>query len=286
MVGHDFGHQGKTNHELGCSQEEITAAWLAAQVANELLPEQIALLTGWVIGTDPACVASNHLAYEASPEDEHLLIQVLINEADIAASLMPDLALVLTRDLLQERGLSYQQDAEVRDFYESFKSQARVSSPAGMRLLKGQTLLPAGPLTEGTQKLLFQGTFPASVKAIGDARAEVMLALGNVSIQAQSKVDVEIALGEVLQNIVRHGDFNHTHDKKIYIEVFQLALNLMIQVTDTAHPVKDLGFLNLHHLASEKGGMGLDFIRKTASKYLIFTLERGNIHQLEFSDLL
>ncbi|MEY4317095.1 MAG: hypothetical protein RI902_903 [Pseudomonadota bacterium] len=283
MAGHDFGHQGKTNQQLGHSQEEITAAWLQAEVAAHLSTEQISRLTTWVMGTDPALVAANHAAYEASPKDVDVLLQVLINEADIAASLLPEFALGLTRQLLQERGLPDQDASEVQAFYAGFRSHARVSSFAGKRLLMSEPTMDG---LGGAGQRLFQGSFDASPTAVGVARAEVMQALAQLKIQEPSRLDIEIALGEVLQNIVRHADFSQKPVRKFDIEAIQNRPNLIIRVTDSAQPLADLKFLSQQHAASEKGGMGLALIHKISSKYSIQPLKEGNLYQLNFQDLI
>lgn len=283
MAGHDFGHQGKTNQQLGCSQEEITAAWLKEEVAEHLSTEQVNRLTSWVMGTDPALVAANHAAYAASPKDVDVLIQVLINEADIAASLLPEFALGLTRQLLEERGLSHLDASEVQAFYEGFLAHARVSSPAGKRLLMAEPKLAGW---DGAGQSLFQGCYAVSPAAVGVARAEVMQALAQLNMHASSRLDVEIALGEVLQNIVRHADFSQKPVRKFDIEAIQNRQNLSLRVTDSAQPLTDLGFLSQQHAASEKGGMGLALIQKVTSKYSIYPLKEGNLYELYFEQLI
>jgi anti-sigma regulatory factor (Ser/Thr protein kinase) len=283
MAGHDFGHQGKTNQQLGCSQEEITATWLQAEVAECISTEQLSRLTDWVIGTDPALVAANHAAYAASPKDVDVLLQVLINEADIAASLLPEFALGLTRQLLLERGLSYQNESEVQAFYEGFLVHARVSSPAGKRLLMAE---PKHVDWYGAGQTLFHGSYDVSPAAVGVARAEVMQALARLAVHEPSRLDVEIALGEVLQNIVRYADFSQKPMRKFDIEAIQNHQNLSLRVTDSAQPLIDLGFLNHQHAASEKGGMGLTLIHKITSKYSISALKEGNLHELFFEGLI
>jgi hypothetical protein len=140
MVGHDLGHQGKTNKELQAKQEELTADWVVRCCLPGLSLEAIAQIRRFIQFTDPAVVRLNHFAYRKKPNDENLLLQVLINEADIAASLVPHLAGELTKALLKERGNPAPSSQEVSALYADFKTGCLLSSDAATQLLSANAL--------------------------------------------------------------------------------------------------------------------------------------------------
>jgi hypothetical protein len=135
MAGHDLGHQGKTNLQLQTNQESITADWVVRRCLDGLSTEHKSQIRKLIEFTDPSKVRQTHLAFRKSPTDQRLLLQILINEADIAASLVPDLAPSLTRALLIERGIELPTNQEVRELYEAFEKQCMVSSDAAIALL-------------------------------------------------------------------------------------------------------------------------------------------------------
>lgn len=140
MVGHDLGHQGKTNKELQTKQEEITADWVVRCCLTGLPPATSAQIRRFIELTDPAVVRLNHFAYRKKTSDEDLLLQVLINEADIAASMVPQLAPDLTRALLRERGNLTPSAQDVALLYGEFKKSCVLSSDAAQLLLSANAL--------------------------------------------------------------------------------------------------------------------------------------------------
>lgn len=142
MVGHDLGHQGKTNKELQTKQEEITADWVVRCCLAGLPATQSSQIRRFIELTDPAVVRLNHFAYRKKANDENLLLQVLINEADIAASMVPQLAVDLTRALLKERGNPSPSAQEVAELYAEFKKSCVLSSDAAQLLLSPKALGP------------------------------------------------------------------------------------------------------------------------------------------------
>ena len=138
MAGHDLGHQGLENDALGgdSAQERLTAARLAEGAWRSLPPETLKLATELVIGTDPALVPKNHADHRLADVFNHrALLQVYINEADIAASLLPELGRELTRALLQERGEMAPVSEAIDHAYRNFRLHACVSSAAGRALI-------------------------------------------------------------------------------------------------------------------------------------------------------
>jgi hypothetical protein len=88
-----------------------------------------------ILGTDPALVAANHARFASNPSADPVdLLQVYINEADIAGSLHPSLAMAQTEALLIERN-EPSSESHARSTYAAFISMATVSSSPGRLLL-------------------------------------------------------------------------------------------------------------------------------------------------------
>jgi hypothetical protein len=137
MAGHDLGHQGRTNEELGSpgEQERQTLARLIEGAWRGLKPADLDLASRLLLGTDPAVVEDNHRRFEQSAAESRVdLLQVLINEADIAGSLHPHLAEGLTMALLKERGQIECKDSAAA-MYTAFRARTLVSSVPGRCLL-------------------------------------------------------------------------------------------------------------------------------------------------------
>lgn len=137
-----------------------------------------------------------------------------------------------------------------------------------------------------TPKRLFHGNYACEVPCISVARTEVVQALGRGGrISKQHLVDFEIALGELLQNIVRHeictGATCH-----FSIDLTVSGLDVSVTVTDTCEVLKDVSFLDAERSPTENGGMGVRLIQKIASKYTITTDELTNKHSLRFDNFL
>ena len=127
-VSHDLCHQGKTNKELQASQEELTANTVTMKLKEYLSEKELVTIKKLIIGTDPLLVYDNHRQYLQEPLDIYLYLQVLINEADIFASLLPVLDIKLTKSLLQERGTKNPTAFEISELLVAFKSQAMIST--------------------------------------------------------------------------------------------------------------------------------------------------------------
>ena len=137
-----------------------------------------------------------------------------------------------------------------------------------------------------TAQRLFKGEYPCDVHRISGARTEVVQALGREGrVSRQHLIDFEIALGEVLQNIVRHEKCTHT-PCHFSIELACSQLDLHVTVTDTCDLLQDVSFLDLAHVATENGGMGVRLIKNIVSKYNISSEKRTNKHSLVFSNFL
>ena len=131
MAGHDLYHEGKTNDQLKVPQEEVTARLLEESCLFLLTAQQKKKVLNWIVGTNPDQVLSNHVIFKKQNKNCENLIQILINESDIAASLNPSLSFGLTRSLLIERGAINPSSEEINKLYKDFVSNAHISSVAG-----------------------------------------------------------------------------------------------------------------------------------------------------------
>jgi anti-sigma regulatory factor (Ser/Thr protein kinase) len=128
--------------------------------------------------------------------------------------------------------------------------------------------------------------FLAKPTEVGLARSWVIDGLkANPKITPHRLIDIEIALGEVLQNIVRHqfasGALPGTF--KIHWKL-EPDTCLSIQIFDNGASLTDLGFLTKVHEKSDKGGFGIYLINKLVDSYQISTSDNGNFHYLVFKN--
>jgi anti-sigma regulatory factor (Ser/Thr protein kinase) len=95
--------------------------------------------------------------------------------------------------------------------------------------------------------------------------------------------NIKIALGEVLQNIIRHGYKNNLNEENfIDIECQQDQDRLTFILRDFAEPCKPDSFLNKEFIPNENGHMGLSIIRKLTDEFSIKPLQDGNETKLVF----
>ncbi len=96
------------------------------------------------------------------------------------------------------------------------------------------------------------------------------------------RMDVTIALGEVLQNIVRHG-FNMTPgpEASFWISIRGNLQHLQITVEDNAPPSDPKSWRQNHRCAHE-GGHGIRLINGVVERAIYTPLSNGNRVQLWF----
>lgn len=95
------------------------------------------------------------------------------------------------------------------------------------------------------------------------------------------EMDVSIALGEVLQNIVRHGFMARRESGFFVLRLKATDLHLYIEVIDDALPSDPATWL-ASHKPSHEGGHGLRLIRSIAHKVDFVPLKKGNSACLYF----
>jgi len=125
--------------------------------------------------------------------------------------------------------------------------------------------------------------FQGMPKSLENARLSVSQYLHACTLFTNNQIiDTEIALGEVLQNIVRYGYSGGDPKKAIRIQITQRDSLLIFEIKDFAEPIRDLGFLTKSYAPSEYGKMGINLIKKIASIYTIDAETDGNLHTLIF----
>ena len=124
ILVHDLGHRGLSYRDPnGVSHEEESVRLLKNTAINELSNEQQALIIKLVLGTTPASLLEVNSRYLEHPDNEGFLMQSLINDADIAASFIPNLAYLLTKLILLELGSTNPSENEIESAYQDFRSQ-------------------------------------------------------------------------------------------------------------------------------------------------------------------
>ena len=122
-------------------------------------------------------------------------------------------------------------------------------------------------------------TFDANPKDLFAAREFVRTSLASLNINNQS--DIVIAVGEALQNIVRHAYANTTPG---HLSVIIKRDENIVEITihDDAPTGNPEVFLSKKYSPSESGGMGIQLINKIALEFVIHPHKDGNTTILKF----
>jgi len=122
------------------------------------------------------------------------------------------------------------------------------------------------------------------IKLSTDVHTKIFLFLDKILKHCKTSHidDIKIALGEVIQNIIRH-EYNNLLTGEEWIELhYELNNELIIYIRDYAKPVKN-DFLEKKFFANESGQMGLNIIRKVASSFNIKPITNGNLTEIRFA---
>jgi anti-sigma regulatory factor (Ser/Thr protein kinase) len=122
------------------------------------------------------------------------------------------------------------------------------------------------------------------IKLNTEVNKEIFLLLDKILELSQSSQleNIKIALGEVIQNIIRH-EYNNVLTGEEWIEVdYEINNELIIYIRDYAKPIKN-DFLKKNFFANELGHMGLNIIRKVASSFNIKPITNGNLTEITFA---
>ena len=124
-------------------------------------------------------------------------------------------------------------------------------------------------------------SFPAIAESLSAARACVRGVLQGHQ-RADKELDVNIAVGEILQNIVRYG-FDGGNQAGSFKMHFLIADHgLEITITDDAPPSDSATWSNAHRKA-EEGGHGLTLVHELTDSVAFEMLEGGNRATLRFA---
>ena len=95
------------------------------------------------------------------------------------------------------------------------------------------------------------------------------------------QMDISLALGEVLQNIIRYGFMGGSNKGAIHVDVTVTSDEVRLVITDNAPPSDPDQWVTTHR-PPEEGGLGLNLIEALASKVHFSMLEDGNRAELVF----
>lgn len=101
-------------------------------------------------------------------------------------------------------------------------------------------------------------------------------------LPADALNNVQLALAEALQNIVRHG-YRFKDNQTISLGIKTEGEHLRIEILDHAPPCQPATFLNQALTPSEAGGMGISIIKKLTQHFSITPLANGNVTLLVFN---
>ena len=98
---------------------------------------------------------------------------------------------------------------------------------------------------------------------------------------AQKEMDVNIAAGEIMQNIIRYGFSGGNAEGRFTLEMSVVNQMLTLTFVDTAPPSNPETWSAEHRLA-EEGGHGLAMVKAVADSFEFTMLEAGNQATLTF----
>jgi len=131
-----------------------------------------------------------------------------------------------------------------------------------------------------TQNKPFERSYPVHVDALRLIRADLRDELKEFALSQTCQLDLLIAVGEVLQNIVRHAAFDADAEGWIRVSVARDGELIGITITDNAKPTDPATWQKTD--ASRIGGFGLPMVAQHTESHRFESLERGNRVQLFF----
>ena len=123
-------------------------------------------------------------------------------------------------------------------------------------------------------------SFAALPESLSAARSCVRGVLQSIQ-QADRELDVNIAVGEILQNIVRYGFKGGDANGEFTMQFTKIDEGLHITVIDNASPSNPEEWSNAHR-KPEEGGHGLALVHAIAASVEFTMLKNGNRVDLEF----
>ena len=123
--------------------------------------------------------------------------------------------------------------------------------------------------------------FPAVAASLASARNVVRgyLAAHNL---AHMEMDLLIAVGEVMQNIIRYGFAGGDEKGRFAIGIAALDRHILVTLKDDATPSDPASWSSAER-KPEEGGHGLALVHQIAESAHFMALEKGNQAQLLFA---
>ena len=125
-----------------------------------------------------------------------------------------------------------------------------------------------------------QFTYIPQPECLSQVREDINACLEEAGWE-EKQMDVSLALGEVLQNIIRYGFAGGSNDGAIWINFTATADDLTLLITDNAPPSDPDTWVTTHR-PPEEGGLGLNLIRALATEVRFSMREEGNQAELVF----
>ncbi|XDZ66760.1 ATP-binding protein [Alphaproteobacteria bacterium LSUCC0684] len=127
--------------------------------------------------------------------------------------------------------------------------------------------------------------FPATLSSLAKSRKFIRQALVSFNLD-EYETDIQLAVGEVMQNIIRHGYGGGDTSGQITIKIYcnHSSRQMFCWIRDTAPPaMAGEWFSHELHRKPEDGGLGLGLIQTLTEKYEITSGRTGNLFHLVFA---
>ncbi|MGC6485821.1 MAG: ATP-binding SpoIIE family protein phosphatase [Candidatus Puniceispirillales bacterium] len=126
-------------------------------------------------------------------------------------------------------------------------------------------------------------TLPSTIESLAKSRAFVADGLQSFGWQDRT-IDIQLAVGEVMQNIIRHGFNGGNPEGSISMELTLNDGNLVCLITDTAPASRPETWLaNSENRPPEEGGLGMGIIHELTQSFDVEPGEGNNRSRLVFA---
>ena len=130
----------------------------------------------------------------------------------------------------------------------------------------------------------FSQTFGGMPKDLEESRRFLKAVLDDIG-WSHRDIDLQLAIGEVMQNVVRYGFEGGREDGVITMSFTFDGTVLICDVKDNAPPSNpDEWMLNAEKRRPDEGGYGLSIIEAISDQYDVLPSDEGNTSTLRFSD--
>lgn len=130
----------------------------------------------------------------------------------------------------------------------------------------------------------FEQHFKGIAKELEESRRFLSMVLKEIGWQHR-EIDLQLAIGEVMQNVVRYGFDGGREDGTVTMSIEFDGTQLICTVKDNAPPSNpDEWMLKAEERRPDEGGYGLSIIDAIAERYEVIPGDKGNISRLTFRD--